>query len=66
MESRVKPLLESKKELSEEDMEKYGKKDLEAYPHDFLSYNVQLVRLQCVFVCLATSLLVLSVSCSVL
>lgn len=56
MESRVKPLLESKKELSEEDMEKYGKKDLEAYPHDFLSLNVQPVRLQCVFVCLATSL----------
>lgn len=33
MESRVKPLLESKKELSEENMEKYGKKDLEAYPY---------------------------------
>ena len=56
MESRVKPLLESKKELSEEDMEKYGTKDLEAYPHDFFSHNVQPVRLQCVFVCVATSL----------
>ena len=33
MESRVKPLLETKKELSDEDMEKYGKKDPEAYPH---------------------------------
>ena len=30
--SRIKPLLEIKKEMSEDDMEKFGKKDAEAYP----------------------------------
>lgn len=40
MESRVKPLLETKKKLSEEDMEKYGKKDPEAYPHMFYHLTV--------------------------
>ena len=30
--SRIKPLLETKKEMSEDDMEKFGKKDPEAYP----------------------------------
>ena len=39
MESRVKPLLEAKKELSEDEMEKYGKKDLEAYP-DMIIYHI--------------------------
>ena len=33
MESRIKPMLETKKELSEDEMEKYGKKDPESYPH---------------------------------
>lgn len=30
--SRIKPLLDAKKEMSEEDMDKFGKKDPEAYP----------------------------------
>ena len=30
--ARIKPMLETKKELSEDDMEKFGKKDPEAYP----------------------------------
>ena len=33
MESKVKPLLEQKKLLSDSDMEKYGMKDAETYPH---------------------------------
>ncbi len=32
MEAKIKPLLEARKELSEDDMEKFGKKDPEAYP----------------------------------
>jgi hypothetical protein len=32
MEERVKPLLVKKEPLSEADMEKFGKKDPEAYP----------------------------------
>ena len=43
MESRVKPLLETKKELSDEDMEKYGKKDPEAYPHMFYHLTISTV-----------------------
>ena len=43
MESRVKPLLETKKELSDEDMEKYGKKDPEAYPHMFCHLTISTV-----------------------
>lgn len=43
MESRVKPLLETKKELSEEDMVKYGKKDPEAYPHMFYHLTVRTI-----------------------
>ena len=34
--SRIKPLLESKKEMTDEDMEKFGKKDPDAYPFIFL------------------------------
>ena len=30
--ARAKPLLEKKEELGEEEMEKFGKKDAEAYP----------------------------------
>ena len=30
--SRIKPLLEAKKEMTEDDMEKFGKKDPDAYP----------------------------------
>ena len=43
MESRVKPLLETKKELSDEDMEKYGKKDPEAYPPVFYHLTIRTV-----------------------
>lgn len=32
MEEKVKPLLVKKEPLSESDMEKFGKKDAEAYP----------------------------------
>ena len=32
MKSRIKPLLETKKEMTEDDMEKFGKKDPDAYP----------------------------------
>ena len=32
MGSKVKPLLETKKELTDDEMEKYSKKDPEAYP----------------------------------
>lgn len=38
--SRIKPLLESQKEMSEEDMEKFGKKDPEAYPLVVYEYNI--------------------------
>ena len=41
MESRVKPLLETKMELSEEDMVKYGKKDPEAYPLVFYHLTIR-------------------------
>lgn len=37
--SRIKPLLETKKEMSEDDMEKFGKKDLEAYPFIMTVYT---------------------------
>ena len=30
--ARMKPLLEKKEELSDEEMDKFGKKDAEAYP----------------------------------
>ena len=30
--SRIKPLLEAKKEMTEDDIEKFGKKDPDAYP----------------------------------
>ena len=30
--SRIKPLLETKGEMSEDDMEKFGRKDPDAYP----------------------------------
>ena len=35
MEGRVKPLLVKKEPLSETEMEKFGKKDSEAYPFSF-------------------------------
>lgn len=34
--ARSKSILEKKEELSEEEMDKFGKKDAEAYPHDVL------------------------------
>ena len=42
---RIKPMLETKKELSEDDMEKFGKKDPEAYPfRTHVMYMYMLVR----------------------
>ena len=42
--SRIKPLLEAKKEMTDNDMEKFGKKDPDAYPLKFVLGLVSFVH----------------------